>query len=69
MILIKVERPIEMSNLFVRNNVFTNHANQHIVPFMHASSEVITRVTYNSEVKNLVIHSSDMTHTELHAEL
>ena len=55
-----------MSNLFARNDFFTDHASQHIIPFIKASSEVVTQDTYNSEVKNLVVHSSDMTHTELH---
>ena len=43
MILINVERPIKMSNLSSRNNFFTNHASQHIVPFMEANSDNLSQ--------------------------
>ena len=55
-----------MSKFFARNDFFTDHASQHIIPFIKVGSEFVTRDTYNSKVKNLVVHSSDMTHTELH---
>ena len=38
-ILINFERPIEMSNLFVRNDLVTNHDSQHMVSFIEANSD------------------------------
>ena len=43
MILINLERPIEMSNLFVRNNLVTNHASQHILPLIEAGSDNLSQ--------------------------
>ena len=42
-ILINLERPIEMSNLLVRNNLVTNHASQHILPLIEADSDNLSQ--------------------------
>ena len=38
-ILTNFERPVEMSNLFVRNDLVTNHDSQHMVSFIEANSD------------------------------
>jgi hypothetical protein len=38
-IFINFERPIDMSNLFVNNNIVTNHFGQHITPFIEADGD------------------------------
>ena len=42
-ILINFERPIEMSNLFVRNDLVTNHDSQHMVSFIEANSDNLSK--------------------------
>ena len=39
LILVSFRRPIEMSNLFVRNNLVTNYAGLHIIPNIEANSD------------------------------
>ena len=42
-ILINFERPIEKSNLFVSNYLVTNHADQHMAPFIEANSDNLSQ--------------------------
>ena len=42
-ILINFERPIEMSNLFVRNDLVTNHDSEHMVSFIEANSDNLSK--------------------------
>ena len=41
--IINLERPIVMSNLFVRNSLVTNYASQHIVPFIETASDRLSQ--------------------------
>ena len=43
LILVNFKRPIEMSNLFVRNNLVTNYAGPHILPSIEANSDNLSQ--------------------------